>query len=169
MKHHAASLRQQSFLCYCGGMSSVGMFQLWVVSTHNSTAPCEWISGACGRCRFPWLPVIENVTPPSLYQKAATDRLMTHIESHPDWSVTYMPMSCILASTLVRFDISHHSGKVGRVSVRVNLTLTLIWDMQMTQHYLPVHKKELGNFSKIWYKKVHATTCISMHSDRSPR
>ena len=37
--------------------------------------------------------------------------------------------------------------------------------MQMTQHYLPVHKKS-GNFSKIWYKKVHATTCISMH--RSP-
>ena len=33
----------------------------------------------------------------------------------------------------------------------------------MTQHYLPVHKKESRNFSKIWYKKVHATTCISMH------
>ena len=39
--------------------------------------------------------------------------------------------------------------------------------MQMTQHYLPVHKKEPGNFSKIWYKKVHATTCILMH--RSPK
>ena len=37
----------------------------------------------------------------------------------------------------------------------------------MTHHYLPVHKKESGNFSKIWYKKVHATTCISMH--RSPK
>ena len=37
----------------------------------------------------------------------------------------------------------------------------------MTQHYLPVHKKESRNFSKIWYKKVHATTCISMH--RSPK
>jgi len=24
--------------------------------------------------------------------------------------------------------------------------------MQMTQHYLPVHKKESGNFSNIWYK-----------------
>ena len=23
--------------------------------------------------------------------------------------------------------------------------------------------QESGNFSKIWYKKVHATTCISMH------
>ena len=37
----------------------------------------------------------------------------------------------------------------------------------MTQHYLPVHKKESGNFSKVWYKKVHATICISMH--RSPK
>jgi len=33
----------------------------------------------------------------------------------------------------------------------------------MTQHYLPVHKKESGNFSKIWYKKVHAATCILIH------
>ena len=33
----------------------------------------------------------------------------------------------------------------------------------MTQHYLPVHKKESENFSKIWYKKVHATTCIIVY------
>ena len=45
-------------------------------------------------------------------------------------------------------------------------SLTILYNMKwrkMTQHYLPVHKKESGNFSKIWYKKVHATTCISMH------
>ena len=35
--------------------------------------------------------------------------------------------------------------------------------MQMTQRYLPVHKKESENFSKIWYKKVHATTCTPVY------
>jgi len=39
--------------------------------------------------------------------------------------------------------------------------------MQMTQHYLPVHKKESGNFSKIWYKKVHATTCTECNAQKS--
>jgi len=37
--------------------------------------------------------------------------------------------------------------------------------MQMTQHYLPVHKKESGNFSKILYKKVHATTYDTIRYD----
>ena len=49
-------------------------------------------------------------------------------------------------------------------------SLTILYNMKwrkMTQHYLPVRKKESGNFSKIWYKKVHARTCISMH--RSPK
>jgi len=45
------------------------------------------ISGCLQPTRLSWLPVLRNVTPPSLCSRAATDNMLQIIEAHPNWPV----------------------------------------------------------------------------------